>query len=35
MAVVWGTWAAPKASRRLAGAARIMLELTVLDQSEY
>jgi hypothetical protein len=29
MAVVWGTWAAPKASRRLAGAPRIVLELTV------
>jgi uncharacterized protein DUF2568 len=29
MAVVWGTWAAPKAPRRLAGAARITLELSV------
>jgi hypothetical protein len=29
MAVVWGTWAAPKASRRLAGRARIGLELSV------
>jgi hypothetical protein len=33
MAVVWGTWAAPKASRRLAGAARIVLELTVWRHS--
>jgi hypothetical protein len=29
MAVVWGTWAAPTAPRRLAGAARITLELSV------
>ncbi len=29
MALVWGTWAAPKASRRLAGAARVTLELSV------
>src|SRR6476619_5377508 len=29
MAVVWGPWAAPKAPRRLAGAARITLELSV------
>jgi hypothetical protein len=29
MAVVWGTWAAPKASRRLAAGRRIALELSV------
>ena len=29
MGVVWGTWAAPKASRRLAGRPRIALELSV------
>jgi hypothetical protein len=29
MAVVWGRYAAPKASRRLAGAARVTLELSV------
>lgn len=29
MAVAWATWAAPKAPRRLAAAARITLELSV------
>ena len=30
MIVVWGRWAAPKASRRLPVSARIPLELTIL-----
>jgi hypothetical protein len=30
MALAWGRWAAPKASNRLAGRARIALELSVV-----